>query len=387
MAPASHRALVALPCAAVLGLGLAAAATGGDQTAPQVSVVAPAAGATVSGTTTLEASASDNVGVTRVTWLVDGTRVASVTAPPWQASWDSTGVADGPHRIVARAFDAAGNVGVSPRVSFSVQNGAPAPGPCSGAAPPAGYRHVVWIVMENKVYSQVIGASAAPYINSLASACGLATNFSAESHPSLPNYIAMTSGSTQGISDDGPPSKHPLSVPSIFSQLGSGWRALEESMPSSCDLTDAPPYSVHHNPAVYYTDVSGQCAAQDVPLGSTPNISARFTFVTPNTCDDMHDCSVASGDSWLSSFLPKILGTSAYASGRTAVFLTWDEGSKRLGNHVATIVIAPSVVPGTQSGTSFSHYSMLRTTEELLGITSYLGSAAGATSMRSAFHL
>jgi hypothetical protein len=270
----------------------------------------------------------------------------------------------------------------------AVKNAATTAGVCGGSAPPATYQHVVWIVMENKAYSQVIGSSAAPYINSLARSCGLATNFSAESHPSLPNYIAMTSGSTQGITDDGGVGKHPLSVASIFSQLGSGgWRSLVESMPSNCDLTNASPYSVHHNPAVYYTGIRTQCASQDVPLGTTPDISARFTFITPNTCNDMHDCTVTTGDTWLSNLLPKILKSSAYTSGTTAVFLTWDESRATLTNHIPTLVIAPSVTPGTQSATAFDHYSMLRTTEDLLGVTPYLGNAATATSMRAAFHL
>ena len=389
MGTTSRAGALVLALLVMLSFAVAWAEARTDHKAPRVSVTAPAAGATVSGTTTLAASASDNVGVVRVDWLVDGATVASDTAAPWQAAWNSATVANGSHGIVARAYDAAGNVGTSQKVSFTVQNTSTpsSGGPCNGAAPPSSYQHVVWIVMENKVYSQIIGASAAPYVNSLARQCGLATNFSAESHPSLPNYIAMTSGSTQGITDDGGPGMHPLSVASIFSQLGSGWRSLEESMPSNCDHADASPYSVHHNPAVYYTNISAQCASQDVPLGSTPDISARFTFVTPNTCNDMHDCSVATGDTWLSGFLPKIFKSSAYTSGTTAVILTWDEGSKTLGNHIATLVMAPSVIPGTQSSTAFDHYSMLRTTEELLGITPYLGSAAGATSMRSAFHL
>src|SRR5262249_3558110 len=88
------------------------------------------------------------------------------------------------------------------------------------------WRHVVWILMENKSLADVIGSGNAPYLNRLARSCGTATNFHAESHPSLPNYLALTSGSTQGITDDGPPAEHPLAAPSIFSQLGSHWQAL-----------------------------------------------------------------------------------------------------------------------------------------------------------------
>jgi phosphatidylinositol-3-phosphatase len=260
--------------------------------------------------------------------------------------------------------------------------------PCGTVAtPPASYDHVVWVVMENKPYSAIIGSSNAPYINQLRSQCGSASQFFAETHPSLPNYIAMTSGSPQGITDDSGPSAHPLNVPSIFSQVGStGWRSLEESMPSNCLLSNSGQYAVRHNPAAYYTNIRTACASRDVPLGATPDVSARFTFVTPNLCNDMHDCSVKTGDTWLSTFLPKVFSSSAYQGGRTAVFLTWDEDDHSQSNRIATLVIAPSVRPGTTSSTHFTHYSMLRTTEQLLGL-GFLGNAASAASMRGAFNL
>jgi phosphatidylinositol-3-phosphatase len=244
---------------------------------------------------------------------------------------------------------------------------------------------VIWIVMENRSYSEIVGSPDAPYINKLAHQCGLAANYSAVSHPSLPNYIAMTSGSTQGISDDGGPSQHPLAVPSIFSQLGTQWRALAESMPSSCYLDDSASYAVRHNPAVYYTNIRSVCSRRAVRLSGRPNLSARFTFVTPNVCHDMHDCSTQAGDSWLASFVPKILRTRQYRKGATVVFVTWDEGSG--DNHVATLVLSRYTRPGTVSRKPFSHYSLLRTTEALLGIPAKLGQAATAADMRAAFHL
>jgi phosphatidylinositol-3-phosphatase len=267
-------------------------------------------------------------------------------------------------------------------------------GPCgTRSKPPARYKHVVWIVMENKGYSDIIGSPTAPYINTLAKNCGVATNFYAESSPSLPNYVAMTSGSTQGISDDDDPSSHPLAVPSIFSQLRGNWRALEESMPSHCALSDSGLYAVRHNPATYYTNIRQQCARRDVRLTYPLNLSAQFTFVTPNVCDDMHSCpnapdpqtakQIRNGDTWLSSFLPKVFASPQYRSGSTAVFLTWDED----GGHVPTLVIAPSTRPGTTSSATFSHYSLLRTAEQMLGIKTYLGGASSARSMRSAFHI
>jgi phosphatidylinositol-3-phosphatase len=266
-----------------------------------------------------------------------------------------------------------------------------------GAVPtgPPHYRHVVWIIFENKAFSQVIGSANAPYINSIANQCGVATNFYGEAHPSLVNYIAMTSGSTQGIDDDGAPSEHPLDVPNIFQQLGGGWRALAESMPSNCQLSNSGMYAVRHNPATYYTNVRARCARQDVPLGATPDLSARFTYVAPSLCNSMHSCptgqsttqQVRNGDRWLSTFLPKVLASSQYRSGSTAVFVTWDEDDYHHDQKIPTLVIAPSVPRGITVATTFNHYAMLRTTEELLGIDGYVGNAARASSMRRGFHL
>jgi hypothetical protein len=197
----------------------------------------------------------------------------------------------------------------------------------------------------------------------------------------------MTSGSTHGISDDLGPDSHRLAGPSIFSQVGSGWRALEDAMPAACDRGNSGRYAVRHNPAVYYANLAGSCRRQDVPLGTRPDLSARFTFVTPDLCHDMHDCSVSSGDRWLAGFVPQIVRSRQYAAGRTALFITWDEDDGSSSNRIPTLVIAPRTRPGTRSARPFSHYSMLRTTEELLGLPVSLGAAARAPSMRAAFGL
>ena len=261
----------------------------------------------------------------------------------------------------------------------------PSPGPCgtTTAVAPATLPHVVWIVLENKDYGSIVGSPDAPYINSLAQQCGLATNYFAEAHPSLPNYIAMTSGSTQGIVDDAAPAVHPLSVPSLFSQLGPDWRALQESMPSNCLASNSGTYAVRHNPAAYYTNID--CATQDVPLTSTPDFSAKFTFVTPDLCNDMHDCPVATGDAWLSAFMQTLIASPEYQAGGTVVFVTWDEGNSA-SQHIATLVVSPYTAAGTISADFFDHYSLLRTTEELLGLET-LGNASTSPSMRSAFGL
>jgi phosphatidylinositol-3-phosphatase len=266
--------------------------------------------------------------------------------------------------------------------------------------PPAHWRHVIWIWMENESYDQVIGTASARYLTQLAQACGLATNYQAVSHPSLPNYVAATSGSTWGIGDDDGPASHPIARPSIFSQVsatGLSWRSYEESMPSNCALSSSGTYAVKHNPAAYYTGMRAQCRRWDVPMGTTASgffASAlrggrlpSFAFITPNLCDDMHDCTVATGDGWLRRWMPAIIRSESYRSGATVVFITFDEGTGV--NRVATLVVAPSTPSGTRSSTAFDHYSLLKTTEELLGIGAHLAHAGDPSTrdMRSAFHL
>jgi hypothetical protein len=262
----------------------------------------------------------------------------------------------------------------------------PAPPPCRDAPAPRRWRHVVWIIEENRSFAQVAGSPSAPYLARLARECGLATRYDGIAHPSLPNYLALTSGSTHGVTDDAGPAAHPIGGASIFSLLGGRWRTLAQSMPAPCDPATSGTYAVRHNPAVYYTAVRRACARQDVALGARPDLTAAFTLIIPNVCNDMHDCSTATGDAWLAHELPLVLASPAYRSGTTAVFITWDENDAG-GRRVPLYVVAPSVRPGTRATGAFDHYSLLRTTEELLGLRPLLGKAAGAPSMRAAFGL
>lgn len=261
------------------------------------------------------------------------------------------------------------------------------------------YGHVVWILMENKSFAQVNGSVDAPYINKLAGLCGEATNYNAITNPSLPNYIALTSGSTQGVTDDANPSAHPLNVDSIFSQLGGDWRGLNESMKTNCEQQNDGNYAVRHNPATYYVEKNFPtlCQQKDIPLDTasnmTPDLSGKFTFITPDVCDDMHSAcngngtsgEIQTGDKYLSTLIPQLINSTQYQSGNTAIFLTWDEGGAG-SNQVLTEAIAPTVTPGTKAADAFTHYSLLRTTEDMLGLPP-LGEAAKAASMRDAFSI
>ena len=279
-------------------------------------------------------------------------------------------------------------------------------GPCGTASSTAvHYTHVVWIWMENHSYGDIVGSSQAPYINTLAGECGLATNYHNISHPSLPNYVAGTSGlalaDVKKFKSDCSPSKHcSTGAASIFTQT-SDWKAYEESMTSNCEPNNDGEYAVRHNPPPYYTSISN-CAANDVPYPQLATDLAAgtlpaFSFVTPNVIDDMHDGTIAQGDSWLAANVPAILNSSAYQNGNLVLFITWDEGeggksndcatnTTDVGCHVATLVVSPSTAPGTQSATLFNHYSLLATSEQLLGLP-LLGQAASATSMLADFNL
>ena len=254
------------------------------------------------------------------------------------------------------------------------------------AAPP----HVMLIIEENRSESDVIGSSNAPYINGLANRYGLATASYGQSHPSLPNYLALLSGSTQGVTDDG--TQHSFSGPTLVDQLaqqGITWRAYMESMPSACyGGASSGEYAKKHDPFMYFRSITenpSQCQ-NVVPFGSlhsdlsSPG-AADFIWVTPNLCDDGHDCSTATADSWLESNLAPVLSSSWFRQ-NGVVIITWDEGSDNSGccggadgGHVATIVIAGNQQAHAMSAASVDHAGTLRTIEQLYGLA-FLGDAA-----------
>jgi phosphatidylinositol-3-phosphatase len=280
-----------------------------------------------------------------------------------------------------------------------------AKGPCGRVASAPRYKHVIWIWMENHSYSTIIGSSQARFINKMATECGLATNYHNISHPSLPNYVAATSGlgysALQKFTPDcNPVPKCSTSARSIFAQ-GESWRAYEESMPSNCYQKNSGNYAVRHDPPPYYTKLSG-CAKNDVPYPRLATDLAQnrlpaFSFITPNLIDDMHNGTIADGNRWLAANLPPILSSTEYQSGSTVVMITWDEGeggssdrcatnTTDVGCHVAAIVISPSTRAGTRSAKLFNHYSLLGTAEQLLHLPK-LGRAAKFPTMTSAFNL
>ena len=288
---------------------------------------------------------------------------------------------------------------------------------------------VLWIWEENSSPASIIGSCATcvelPYLNSLASTYGQATNARAASVPSLPNYIAATSGSTWGIADDSGPGRNPLSVPNLFGQLPSGQaRVFAESMTSNCQLVDgvksdvngAGIYAVRHTAWPYYTNSRAACNANQVPMAG--NLQAAisgglpaFSIVVPANCNNFHKggnpdaCNFAPGqtyytraDAWLQAQIPKIMAGPDWQAGRLAIFIVWDEGtgaapangadcttSTLKGCKIPLVVLSPGT-SGVVDSNLYTTYSILRTTEEVLGLP-LLGNAATARSMASAFGL
>ncbi len=252
--------------------------------------------------------------------------------------------------------------------------------------------HVAVIVMENEEYGEVIGSSSAPYVNGLARRYALARSMYAIGHPSLPNYLALTAGSTFDINSDCTDCS--VQATSIVDQLERArvsWKAYMEDLPHPCFTgASSGDYAKKHDPFVYYTRVAGdrgRCG-HVVPLtqlhrDERAHALPTFIWITPNLCHDMHDCDPATGDRFLARLVPALLRGLGH---RGLLFLTWDEGSSddgccRLasGGHVATIVAGPGARPGARMSTPADHYSVLQTIEDLLGLGRLRGAACACT--------
>jgi phospholipase C len=267
------------------------------------------------------------------------------------------------------------------------------------------YQHVFVIMMENTGYNALIGNPNAPWINQAAGKYGLATKYFGVSHPSQPNYIAATSGSTHGVVNDNDTT---LNVPNIVDQLesnGKTWKAYMQSLSLCATKLDHACgdqlYERKHNPFVSYMDVQSNPArmanivdlsqlSTDLATGNIPN----YVWISPDQCNDMHGRSTAgacnfgnvqglisTGDTFLKNTVGSIMSSSAW-TGNSAIFIMWDESdftntgpsgfgdtsgcceANPGGGHVVSIVISHSDHSARTSAVSYNHYSMLRTIQD-----------------------
>jgi hypothetical protein len=246
--------------------------------------------------------------------------------------------------------------------------------------------HVLTIVLENHEYDQVIGSSSAPYINNLAKRYGLATASYASTHPSLPNYLHLVAGSAYGITNDCTTCSY--EAPSLSDELNAlavPWAAYFEGISAPCPTASSTSagYAKKHNPFVYDTHTAlnpWDCNhVKPMPSNLASSLDAAgapdYVWVTPNLCDDAHDCGIGTADSWLSSHLEPVFSTSWFAHGGV-VLLTFDEGTtsagccsgQASGGHIVTIVASSSVAGGKTHAAAVDHDGVLGTVERLYGV-------------------
>jgi acid phosphatase len=284
----------------------------------------------------------------------------------------------------------------------------PAPTPVSSPTPsliPAA-DHVFLIMLENHAFNQVIGSPFMPYLNSLAAQHALATNYFANTHPSIGNYFVLTTGNIETNNDAFTGTVSSDSIPRAFASAGKTWKAYMESLPSvGYTGGDVYPYFKHHNPFAYMTDVLGSSAettnlvpftqlSSDMSAGALPN----FAFIAPNAEDDAHDCptggsacldsdKLTSADNWLKTHIDPLIQSPALAN--SVFIIVFDESLDvdvvNGGGKVAMVMAGSHVKAGFKSTTVYQHQSTLRLALDLLGVADHPGNSATAPTMQEFF--
>jgi phosphatidylinositol-3-phosphatase len=271
--------------------------------------------------------------------------------------------------------------------SIAIPAAAPSITPTAGPTPtttvaPGGvpsFSHIYLLMMENKEDTAIVGNSSAPYINQLISQYGLATNYTAVAHPSQPNYLALFSGSTQGVTDDDLHDVVAVSLADEVDLTGKSWRIFAQNVPPNCYTSLSAlggedgegTYNRKHNPAISFLSITKtpERCSNIADFTHFDPAAANFEFISPNSCNDMHSCSVQVGDDFLSNFVPRILNSDAWRQDGV-LFITWDEGKTKIGGGgmVPLIVISSRVQSGFQSSLPHTHYSLLRTIQDAWGL-------------------
>lgn len=256
------------------------------------------------------------------------------------------------------------------------------------------FDHIVIIIFENEEYDDVIGNSLMPNFNKLANEHTLLTQYYAVRHPSLPNYIALMGGNTFGITNDctGCFINAP-SLPDLIEASGRTWKTYQEDMPSPCFVGDDGDYRQKHNPFIYFDPIrldKIRCERSIVPFTALQtDIDAdalpNFIFITPNMCNDGHDCSLDIADKWLKDQLNILIPALDEAGPNYLVIMMFEEGKSKdsccglsendAGGRVPVVLLSPQVKSHFQDSTPYSHYSLLKTIANAWGLA-YLGHAA-----------
>jgi acid phosphatase len=254
----------------------------------------------------------------------------------------------------------------APPASASRSSPAASTAPVAGVPQPA---HVVVVVLENHAYGQVIGSSDAPFLNGLTRRGALFTHSYAITHPSEPNYLALFSGSTHGVTSDACPVTFTAqNLASGLLAVGKTFAGYAEGLPATGEpVCGAGNYARKHVP---WADFRNIPASANKPFTSFPaadfNRLPTVSFVIPNLCNDMHDCSVSTGDSWLRAHLSRYVSWAM--SHNSLLIVTWDEDDGTAANQIPTIFVGQQVRPGSYPQ-RITHYSVLATIEAAYGLT------------------
>ncbi|MEY9944152.1 alkaline phosphatase family protein [Kitasatospora sp. GAS1066B] len=241
--------------------------------------------------------------------------------------------------------------------------------------------HVLVVVLENHAYGQIVGNPDAPYLNGTLKAGGAdLTDSHALTHPSEPNYYALFSGSTQGRTDDSCVAVGSLGAPNLGAELlaaGERWASYNESLPNQgSTLCAGGEYAQKHNPWFGFGNVPLDTAHTFAQFPADYSTLPKVGFVIPNLCDDLHDCPVATGDAWLKNNLG---GYASWAQSHNSMLVvTFDEDDNGPTNQIPTLLYGQHVTPGSTAGARYTHLDLLRTLEDLAGLTSHAGGAATA---------
>jgi acid phosphatase len=268
----------------------------------------------------------------------------------------------------------------------------PSPGPRPRVAPVS---KLLVFVVENHSLDQM--QTDMPATFALAQEYGYASHYQGVTHPSLPNYLTMVSGDAHGVTDDGPPSAHPLSGSTVLGRAiaaGSTAALYADGMPKACATENSGSYVVKHNPWAYFTDERDVCEQFDLPISSfDDDVSAGdlpdVGMVIPDLCHDAHDCSLGTADGWLAERLHTVTTGSDWRSGRLAVVITADEDDDHSvpdsDNRVLTVVLHGSQHHDVVT-TPLDHHSLYALLEDVAGLP-HQGSETSGTSMAKAFGL
>jgi acid phosphatase len=258
------------------------------------------------------------------------------------------------------------------------------PSPVRGPAP---FDRVMVVVFENKAPDEVLGDPAAPTFTRLAHRYALLSGYGGVAHPSLPNYLALVSGSTHGVKDCDDCTIGGPNLADLLERRGRTWKTYAEALPSrGYGGGNAGPYRKHHDPFVYFRSIrsSERRLQRVVPFSELAgDLDHRrlpdFSLVIPDNCHNMHDCPVSTGDTWLKGFLPGVLASPQMRHG--VVFVIFDEGKGRdpglPGGRIPALAVGPTVRPGSRTSGTLDHYALLRTIEDAFRLPR-LGRSASA---------